>query len=71
MRFHYGLKAGQNAQAGFILELMLRSLTEAKAYDEADFCHRLDNELFPLLDGLDRSGDIRKPSHALVSQMPA
>lgn len=55
-RFHDGLKAGQNAQAGFILELMLRSLIERKGYDEADFCQRLDNDLFPLLDGSPRSG---------------
>ena len=53
-RFHDGLKAGQNAQAGFILELMLRSLIERKGYDEADFCQRLDNDLFPLLDGSPR-----------------
>lgn len=55
-RFHDGLKAGQNAQAGFILELMLRSLVERNGYDEADFCQRLDNDLFPLLDGKPRSG---------------
>lgn len=55
-RFHDGLKAGQNAQAGFILELMLRSLVESNGYNEADFCHRLDSELFPLLDGQPRSG---------------
>jgi ADP-ribosylglycohydrolase len=55
-RFHHGLKAGQNAQAGFILELMLRSLVERDGYDEADFCQRLDHELFPLLDGQPRSG---------------
>ena len=53
-RFHDGLKAGQNAQAGFILELMLRSLIERKGYDDADFCQRLDNDLFPLLDGSPR-----------------
>tara|TARA_R110002096_G_scaffold112641_1_gene245239 strand:+ start:24301 stop:25371 length:1071 start_codon:yes stop_codon:yes gene_type:complete len=55
-RFHHGLKAGQNAQAGFILELMLRSLIERNGYDENDFCQRLDHELFPLLDGQPRSG---------------
>lgn len=55
-RFHHGLEAGQNAQAGFILELMLCSLVESNGYDEADFCRRLDNELFPLLDGQPRSG---------------
>ncbi|MFO7994582.1 MAG: ADP-ribosylglycohydrolase family protein [Marinobacter sp.] len=55
-RFHHGLTAGQNSQAGFILELMLRSLVEYNGYDEADFCHRLDNDFFPLLDGKRRSG---------------
>jgi ADP-ribosylglycohydrolase len=55
-RFHHGLKAGQNSQSGFILELMLSSLVECNGYDEADFCRRLDNDLFPLLDGTPRSG---------------
>jgi ADP-ribosylglycohydrolase len=50
-RYHAGLKAGQLSQAGFILVLMLRSLVERGGYDEADFCRRMDEELFPLLDG--------------------
>ncbi|MFL1454201.1 ADP-ribosylglycohydrolase family protein [Marinobacter sp. GN3S48] len=55
-RYHDGLKAGQLSQAGFILTLMLRSLVEAKGYNEKDFCRRLDQELFPLLDGTPVSG---------------
>jgi len=55
-RFHHGLEAGQNSQSGFILELMLRSLVERQGYDEADFCQRMDRELFPLLDGQPHSG---------------
>jgi ADP-ribosylglycohydrolase len=55
-RFHHGLKAGQNSQAGFILELMLRSLIQSSGYSETDFCQRLDDDLFPLLDGQPRSG---------------
>lgn len=50
-RYHEGLKAGQLSQAGFLLELTLRSLVERGGYDEPDFCRRLDEELFPLLDG--------------------
>jgi ADP-ribosylglycohydrolase len=50
-RYHAGLKAGQLSQAGFILALMLRSLVERGGYDEQDFCRRIDEELFPLLDG--------------------
>jgi ADP-ribosylglycohydrolase len=50
-RYHAGLKAGQLSQPGFILTLMLRSLIECGGYDEQDFCRRLDEELFPLLDG--------------------
>jgi ADP-ribosylglycohydrolase len=50
-RYHAGLKAGQLSQAGFILRLTLRSLVECCGYDEADFCRRMDEELFPLLDG--------------------
>ena len=55
-RYHAGLKAGQLSQAGFILTLMLRSLVENRGYDEADFCRRMDDELFPLLDGTPVSG---------------
>ncbi len=50
-RYHAGLKAGDSSQAGFIAELLLRSVAEKGAYDEADFCQKLDGELFPLLDG--------------------
>ena len=50
-RYHAGLKAGQLSQAGFILKLLLRSLVECGKYDETDFCHRMDEELLPLLDG--------------------
>jgi ADP-ribosylglycohydrolase len=74
-RFHHGLKAGQNSQAGFILELMLRSLVEHNGYDEADFCRRLDQDLFPLLDGQPHSGpghytseSIRHAWHRRVAQ---
>lgn len=55
-RYHAGLKAGQSGQAGFILDLLLKSLTERQAYDEEDFCRRLDDELFPLLDGTPMQG---------------
>ena len=50
-RYHEGLKAGQLSQAGIILDLMLRSLVETNGYDEDDFCRRLDDDLFPMLDG--------------------
>jgi len=50
-RYHAGLKAGQLSQPGFILKLMLRSLIDSGRYDEQDFCRRMDEELFPLLDG--------------------
>ncbi|XOB91081.1 ADP-ribosylglycohydrolase family protein [Pseudomonadota bacterium 24LQ007] len=55
-RYHDGMKAGQLSQSGFILTLMLRSLVEAKGYDEGDFCRRLDEELFPLIDGTPSTG---------------
>ena len=55
-RYHDGLKAGQLSQAGFILTLMLRSLVEAKGYSEKDFCQRMDQDLFSLLDGTPSSG---------------
>ncbi len=55
-RYHAGLKAGQLSQAGFILALLVRSLVERGCYDEADFCRRIDEDLFPLLDGTPISG---------------
>ena len=55
-RYHDGLKAGQLSQAGFILTLMLHSLIENRGYNEEDFCRRMDEDLFPLLDGTPVSG---------------
>jgi ADP-ribosylglycohydrolase len=50
-RYHVGCKAGQLSQAGFILALTLRSLVDCGEYNQEDFCRRMDEELFPLLDG--------------------
>jgi len=64
-RYHDGMKAGQLSQAGFILSLMVRSLIERGEYDEADFCRRMDRELFPLLDGTPVSGPGRYTSQSI------
>jgi ADP-ribosylglycohydrolase len=55
-RYHAGLKAGQLSQAGIITTMLLRSVVENRAYDESDFCRRLDEELFPQLDGTPVNG---------------
>jgi len=55
-RYHSGMKAGQPSQAGVLLRLTLQSLVERGAYDEADFCRRLDEDFFPLIDGTPMSG---------------
>ncbi len=55
-RYHSDLKAGQLSQGGIILRLMLRSLIERGGYDEADFCRRMDEEIFPLLNGMPVNG---------------
>jgi len=55
-RYHAGMKGGELSQAGIIAEITLRSAVESGGYDEADFCHRLDEELFPLLDGTPMNG---------------
>ncbi len=55
-RYHAGLRAGQLSQAGLITEMLLRSVVDRSGYDEADFCRRLDEELFPQLDGQPASG---------------
>jgi ADP-ribosylglycohydrolase len=64
-RYHAGLKAGQLSQEGFILKLMVRSLVECGGYDETDFCRRMDEELFPLLDGTPVSGPGRYTSQSI------
>lgn len=55
-RYHAGLEPGQSSQAGFILDLLVASLLERDGYDEADFCRRLDEDLFPQLDGTPMQG---------------
>lgn len=50
-RYHEGMKAGQLSQTGLILVMLLRSVTERGEYREDDFTRRLDEELFPLLNG--------------------
>jgi ADP-ribosylglycohydrolase len=64
-RYHDGLKAGQLSQAGFILCLMVRSLVDCGGYDRADFCRRMDEDLFPLLDGTPVSGPGRYTSQSI------
>lgn len=55
-RYHGGLKAGQSSQAGVILDLLTASLVEQAGYQEEDFRHRLDQDLFPQLDGTPMNG---------------
>lgn len=55
-RYHAGLRAGQLSQAGIITVMLLRSIVTKGEYDEQDFCCRLDEELFPQLDGRPISG---------------
>ena len=54
--YHAGLKAGQLSQAGVLLQLTLTSLVERGGYDEADFCRRMDQDFFPLIDGTPMNG---------------
>ncbi len=55
-RYHDGMRAGQLSQSGYILRLTVDSLLECDGYDETDFCRRMDEELFPLLDGTPACG---------------
>ena len=54
-RYHGGLKAGDLSQAGLILKMTVESLVAREGYDQGDFCRRLDEDLFPKLNG--------KPNH--------
>lgn len=49
--YHAGMRAGQSSQSGLLLRLLLESLATRETYDEADFCRRLDEDFFPLLNG--------------------
>jgi len=55
-RYHGGMKAGQSSQSGIILTMLIDSIIDNQEYQEADFCRRLDEQLFPLLDGTPNSG---------------
>jgi ADP-ribosylglycohydrolase len=55
-RYHGGMKAGQQSQSGLILNMLIDSMLVSGKYNEGDFCHRLDKDLFPLLDGTPNVG---------------
>jgi ADP-ribosylglycohydrolase len=55
-RYHYGCKAGQLSQAGYILKLMTESLVKQGEYDHSAFCRQLEEGLFSQLDGTPYSG---------------
>ena len=74
-RYHAGLKAGQLSQAGIITDMLLRSTVERGCYDGDDFCRRLDQDLFPQLNGRPMAGpggytsqSIREAWHLRVEQ---
>jgi ADP-ribosylglycohydrolase len=54
-RYHAGLKAGESSQTGQITIMLLESVAECGAYDEADFTRRFD-ELLATLDGTPEGG---------------
>jgi len=54
--YHAGLKAGQLSQTGLITVMLLRSVLEHREYVESDFIRRLEDELFPQLDGTAMQG---------------
>lgn len=64
-RYHGGLKAGDSSQAGVILKLTVESIVSRGGYDEADFCRRLDDDLFPKLDGTPAHGPGGYTSHSI------
>ncbi|NHH99432.1 ADP-ribosylglycohydrolase family protein [Oceanimonas sp. MB9] len=74
-RYHEGLQAGDGTQPAFILKLLLGSLVDCNGYDHTNFCHRLDQQLLPLLDGSPSNGpggytsqSIRDAWHQRVEQ---
>lgn len=55
-RYHAGMRAGQLSQAGLIQAMLMQSVVAAGDYSEADVTRRLDEELFPQLDGTPMHG---------------
>lgn len=55
-RYHGGMKAGQLSQSGLILVMLLESVVKNGEYVEQDFTRRLDEELFPYIDGTPANG---------------
>ena len=54
--YHSGMKAGELSQAGLITVMLLESVIHNKGYVESDFTKRLDEDLFPKLDGTPKYG---------------
>lgn len=50
-RFHASLRSGQLSQADLITKMLLDSTVESGSYNGTHFCRRIDEELFPQLDG--------------------
>ncbi len=50
-RYHAGMQAGQLSQAGLIQVMLMQSIAACGDYAQEDFTRRLDEELFPQLDG--------------------
>lgn len=55
-RYHENQKAGDLSQSGYILKLMINSILENKAYNQDDFCKKLDEDLFTKIDGIPTHG---------------
>ncbi len=64
-RYHYGCKAGQLSQAGYILKLTAESLVKQGKYDQEAFCRDLEEKLFTQLDGTPYSGPGRYTSQSI------
>ncbi len=50
-RYHAGRKAGELSQQRYLILMMARSIVASGGYNHTDFCCRLDEDLFPQLDG--------------------
>ncbi|MCL5980426.1 MAG: ADP-ribosylglycohydrolase family protein [Gammaproteobacteria bacterium] len=50
-RYHEGMRAGEPSQSAILLRMLLHSVLAHGEYSEADFTRRLDEDLFPQLDG--------------------
>lgn len=64
-RYHEGFHAGQLSESGLVMRMLAESVVAAGAYDQEDFCRRLDRELLPKMQENPRKGPRGYSNHSM------